>query len=158
MLRTLAKSIDRVSARLYGVSAAAVVLVVRTPRPFYRDKPSRLLFWATLSVMAAAVLVPFTPLAGLFGLQGFQRRKERLPGDFFEIYCRCGIATCEQRDPKGLYHRAIAGEIKNFTGIDQPYETPENPELHLLAGVKEPDRLANEVIDALIERKVLSRS
>lgn len=49
--------------------------------------------------------------------------------DFIEIHCKCSVETCEKRDPKGLYARARAGEIKNFTGITSPYETPENPEL-----------------------------
>ena len=48
---------------------------------------------------------------------------------FVEVYCRCDLATLIQRDPKGLYKKALAGEIKNFTGIDDPYEEPENPEV-----------------------------
>lgn len=50
-------------------------------------------------------------------------------GDFIEIYCKCSLEVCEQRDVKGLYKRARQGEIPNFTGISSPYETPENPEL-----------------------------
>ncbi len=50
-------------------------------------------------------------------------------GDFIEVYCKCSLTVCEKRDPKGLYQRARSGEIKNFTGINSPYETPENPEL-----------------------------
>lgn len=50
-------------------------------------------------------------------------------GDFLEIYCRCSLEVCEQRDVKGLYKRARAGEIQDFTGISAPYEEPENPEL-----------------------------
>ena len=49
--------------------------------------------------------------------------------DFIEIYCKASLKTCEARDVKGLYKRARAGEIKNYTGIDSPYEVPENPEL-----------------------------
>ena len=49
--------------------------------------------------------------------------------DFIEIYCKASIETCETRDVKGLYKRARAGEITNYTGIDSPYEVPENPEL-----------------------------
>jgi adenylylsulfate kinase len=49
--------------------------------------------------------------------------------DFIEIYCKASLETCETRDVKGLYKRARAGEIKNYTGIDSPYEVPENPEL-----------------------------
>ncbi|GIX32010.1 MAG: adenylyl-sulfate kinase [Porticoccaceae bacterium] len=51
--------------------------------------------------------------------------------DFIEIFVDCPLEAAEQRDPKGLYKKARAGEIKNFTGIDDPYEPPEHPELHL---------------------------
>lgn len=56
-------------------------------------------------------------------------RKLLSDGDFIEIYCRCSIDICEQRDAKGYYRRAKAGEIKEFTGISSPYEEPENPDL-----------------------------
>jgi len=52
-------------------------------------------------------------------------------GDFLEIYCKASLETCEARDVKGLYKNARAGEIKNYTGIDSPYEAPENPELEI---------------------------
>lgn len=51
------------------------------------------------------------------------------PEEFIEIYVKAGIETCEERDPKGLYKKARLGEIKNFTGIDAPYEEPRNPEI-----------------------------
>ena len=51
------------------------------------------------------------------------------PGEFFEVYVKAPLAICEQRDPKGLYKKARAGQIKQFTGIDSPYEEPTNPEL-----------------------------
>ena len=50
-------------------------------------------------------------------------------GDFIEIYCKASFETCEARDLKGLYKRARLGEIKNYTGINSPYEIPDNPEL-----------------------------
>ena len=56
--------------------------------------------------------------------------RQLLPqGDFIEIYCNASLEACESRDVKGLYKRARAGEIKNYTGIDSPYEAPNNPEL-----------------------------
>ena len=67
-------------------------------------------------------------------------------GDFIEIYVNASLETCEQRDPKGLYQKARAGEIKGFTGIDAPYEAPENAELVLDADTKGIDELAAEVI------------
>ncbi|MFQ3545385.1 adenylyl-sulfate kinase [Halobacillus rhizosphaerae] len=50
-------------------------------------------------------------------------------GDFIEVYVKCSLEECEKRDPKGLYEKARAGEIKGFTGIDAPYEEPYNPEI-----------------------------
>jgi bifunctional enzyme CysN/CysC len=78
-------------------------------------------------------------------------------GEFVEIFVDTPLDQCVARDPKGLYRRALAGEIKNFTGVDQPYEVPENPELHLLAGAADPDKLASEVIDELVRRQIVSR-
>ena len=57
------------------------------------------------------------------------RAREAAAGGFHEIYVKADVATCESRDPKGLYAKARAGEIKDFTGVSAPYETPENPEL-----------------------------
>jgi adenylylsulfate kinase len=51
------------------------------------------------------------------------------PREFIEIYVKCALGTCEMRDPKGLYRKARAGELPEFTGIDSPYEEPRNPEL-----------------------------
>ena len=76
-------------------------------------------------------------------------------GEFIEIFVDTPLAQCVARDPKGLYKRALAGEIKNFTGIDQPYETPENAELHLMAGAAAAAALAQRVIDELVKRKIL---
>ncbi len=58
--------------------------------------------------------------------------RERMPdGDFIEIFVDAPLEVCEQRDPKGLYKKARAGEIKDFTGIDSPYEAPESPEIRI---------------------------
>ncbi len=67
-------------------------------------------------------------------------------GDFIEIFVDASLAVCEARDPKGMYKKARAGEIKGFTGIDDPYEAPENPEIVLDAGTKSAEALADEVI------------
>jgi len=76
-------------------------------------------------------------------------------GEFIEIFVDTPIEVCEQRDPKGLYKKARAGEIKGFTGIDDPYEEPVAPELVLLAADKTPDILADEVITYLQEKGIL---
>ncbi|MGB7259869.1 MAG: adenylyl-sulfate kinase, partial [Pseudolabrys sp.] len=78
-------------------------------------------------------------------------------GEFIEVFVDTPIDQCIARDPKGLYKRALAGEIKNFTGVDQAYEVPENAELHLMAGRQEADALANKVIDELIRREICSK-
>jgi len=75
-------------------------------------------------------------------------------GEFIEVFVDTPLDQCIERDPKGLYRRALAGEIKNFTGVDQAYEAPENPELHLMAGQREADALANQVIDELVKRDI----
>ncbi|KOY82080.1 adenylyl-sulfate kinase [Lysinibacillus macroides] len=58
-------------------------------------------------------------------------RKLVADGEFIEVYVKCSVETCEQRDPKGLYKKARNAEIPNFTGISAPYEEPENPEITL---------------------------
>jgi adenylylsulfate kinase len=76
-------------------------------------------------------------------------------GEFIEVFVDAPIEVCEQRDPKGLYKKARAGEIKGFTGIDAPYEEPESPELVLLAAEKTPDILADEVITFLQKKGII---
>ncbi len=70
-------------------------------------------------------------------------------GEFLEVYVKASLETCEARDPKGLYKKARAGEIKGFTGIDAPYEEPEKAELVLDSDGKDVETLANEVVDHL---------
>lgn len=76
-------------------------------------------------------------------------------GDFYEIYVATPIEVCEQRDPKGLYKKARAGEIKGFTGIDDPYEAPVAPELTLDASTLSADQLGDEVIFFLKQKGVI---
>jgi len=93
--------------------------------------------------------------AGIIALTAFisPYRRDRdavramLPeGDFIEILVDAPLEVCEARDPKGLYKKARAGEIKGFTGIDDPYEAPEKPELVLDSGKKDAETLADEVL------------
>ncbi len=67
-------------------------------------------------------------------------------GEFVEVYVDTPLEICEARDPKGLYKKARAGELKNFTGIDSDYETPENAEIVLKSGEVDPDTLADQII------------
>lgn len=77
-------------------------------------------------------------------------------GDFIEIFVDAPIEVCELRDPKGLYKKARAGQLKGFTGIDDPYETPVIPELVLDAARKSPETLADEVLAYLKSRRKIS--
>lgn len=103
--------------------------------------------------------------AGVIALTAFispfrsdrERVRSLVPhGEFLEIYCRCPVEVCETRDVKGLYRRARAGEIKDFTGISSPYEEPLDAELVVDTGSKGLDECAGEVIDLLASRNVVT--
>jgi bifunctional enzyme CysN/CysC len=76
------------------------------------------------------------------------------PGEFIEVFVDTPLDQCIARDPKGLYKRALAGELRNFTGVDQVYEVPEGAEIHLEAGLQRPDTLAQAVMDELAKRGI----
>src|SRR4051794_2652933 len=74
---------------------------------------------------------------------------------FVEVYVNTPIETCEQRDPKGLYKKARAGQLKNFTGIDDPYEPPLKPELTIDATATSPQQAAALVLEYLIQQGLI---
>lgn len=76
-------------------------------------------------------------------------RKLLPEGRFFEVYVNAPIEVCEARDPKGLYAKVRANEIKNFTGISAPYEAPEHPELELRTDVLGPDECVGRILEYL---------
>jgi bifunctional enzyme CysN/CysC len=77
-------------------------------------------------------------------------------GEFIEVFVDTPIEECKKRDPKGLYAKAEAGEIKNFTGIDSPYEAPENPEIRIHNVGRPPEEVADEIVAYLRARGFLS--
>jgi len=77
-------------------------------------------------------------------------------GDFIEIYCNASLEVCESRDVKGLYKRARAGEIKNYTGIDSPYEAPDNPELVINTESESLEESITKVIDFLKSKGIIN--
>ncbi len=77
---------------------------------------------------------------------------------FIEIFVDCSLATAEQRDPKGLYKKARAGEIKNFTGIDDPYEAPRSPEIHLHTDQMSLEEEVEIIVDYLLEQGFITGS
>lgn len=78
-------------------------------------------------------------------------------GDFLEIYCSTPLEVCEARDVKGLYKRARAGEIPEFTGISSPYEAPEHPELTINTANVDVAACVEQVVELLKQRKILSQ-
>jgi bifunctional enzyme CysN/CysC len=71
-------------------------------------------------------------------------------GEFVEVFVDTPLAEAEKRDVKGLYKKARAGELKNFTGIDSPYEEPERPEIRIDTTAMTPEQAADLIIDKLI--------
>jgi bifunctional enzyme CysN/CysC len=76
-------------------------------------------------------------------------------GDFIEVFVDTTIEECIRRDPKGLYAKAMTGGIKNFTGIDAPYEPPEAPDVHLRTADERPEQLAERVVNDLAKRGII---
>jgi len=77
------------------------------------------------------------------------RVRKLAPQDFVEIHCDCDISVCEERDVKGLYQKARAGEIKDFTGISSPYEAPEQPEIQVNTGADPLGECVGKVVEYL---------
>jgi adenylylsulfate kinase len=87
-----------------------------------------------------------------------ERARERVAaGDFIEVYCRCALEVCEKRDVKGLYQRAKAGEIKEFTGISAPYEEPVAPEIVIDTDKYSVRECVNTIMQYLIDHGVLPK-
>ncbi|KAA1174698.1 adenylyl-sulfate kinase [Marinobacter salinexigens] len=78
-------------------------------------------------------------------------------GEFIEVFMDTPLATCESRDPKGLYQKARSGEIRHFTGIDSPYEVPSHPEVRLDTSTMTVDECVDSLIGYLLDRGLISR-
>jgi adenylylsulfate kinase len=102
-----------------------------------------------------AGVIPLTAFISPFKADR-ERVRALLPEkDFIEIYVKCPLSVCEERDVKGMYKRARAGEIKNFTGISSPYEEPERPELALDTASTPLEKCVDIIVNFLIERDIL---
>jgi adenylylsulfate kinase len=101
---------------------------------------------AVSKLFAEAGVIAITAFISPYRVDRDRVRATLAAGDFVEIFVDAPIEVCEARDPKGLYKKARAGELKGFTGIDDPYEAPLKPELVLDAGKKTAEVLADEVI------------
>jgi adenylylsulfate kinase len=78
-------------------------------------------------------------------------------GKFLEVFIDSSLETCEQRDPKGMYAKARSGEIKHFTGISSPYESPENSEIHVINNSITLDAAAEQIISYLFDKKYIQK-
>jgi len=106
-------------------------------------------------LMLEAGHITLTAFISPFRLERNLARQIVAEGDFIEIYCKCALTVCEQRDVKGLYQKARLGHIANFTGISSPYEAPENPELIVDTDQWSIDECVQRVLDYLQEKGII---
>jgi bifunctional enzyme CysN/CysC len=108
-------------------------------------------------LMTDAGLIVLCSFISPFRAERALARDLAAPGEFFEVFVDAPLEAVIARDPKGLYKRALAGEIKNFTGVDQPYEAPENAEIVLSSASETAEALADRVIGVLAARGRIAR-
>ena len=106
-------------------------------------------------LLTDAGIITLTAFISPFKIDRDEARKRMPHGDFLEIYCQCPIEICEQRDVKGLYKKARAGEIPFFTGIDSPYEAPVGPELVINTNDVSLEDSVQEVLNLLMRHGVI---
>jgi len=109
----------------------------------------------TAKLMMEAGVIAMTAFISPFKKDRNLVRQLLSQGDFIEIYCKASLEICESRDVKGLYKRARAGEIKNYTGIDSPYEAPDNPELVIDTESESLEESVIKVIGFLKSKKII---
>ena len=107
-------------------------------------------------LMADAGLITLVSFISPFASERRMARALLPPGEFFEIYVDAPLSLAESRDPKGLYKKARAGQIANFTGIDSPYEIPESPEAHLRTNFQSPEQCIEVLITLLKDAGILT--
>ncbi len=105
----------------------------------------------TARLFVDAGLIVLTSFISPFKSERRLARELLEDGEFVEIYVNTPLEICEIRDPKGLYKKARAGELPNFTGIDSDYEPPENPEIEVAAGTRTADDIAEEIVNAILK-------
>ena len=107
-------------------------------------------------LMLEAGIIVMTAFISPFRSDREEVRKLIPEGDFIEIYCKASLDICEKRDVKGLYKKARAGEIKNYTGIDSPYEEPERPELILDTDNETLNESVSKIYNFLKEKEIIN--
>jgi bifunctional enzyme CysN/CysC len=104
-------------------------------------------------LMADAGLIVLTAFISPFRAEREMVRKMMAQGEFIEVFVDTPLAEAEKRDAKGLYAKARAGELKNFTGIDSPYEEPEQPEIRIDTTAMSPEAAADLIVEELLKRR-----
>ena len=107
-------------------------------------------------LMADAGLIVLTAFISPFRAERQMVRDLMGPGEFLEVYVETPLNVAEQRDVKGLYKKARQGQIKNFTGIDSPYEAPENPDIRVDTTTMSAEQAADHIVKILEERGLLT--
>ena len=108
-------------------------------------------------LMADSGLIVLVSFISPFRSERQMARTLMPPGEFIEIYVDTSLADAEQRDPKGLYRKARAGQLRNFTGIDSPYEAPENPEIHIRTASMSAADASAQIVAALRSAGMIDR-
>ncbi|MCS6627112.1 adenylyl-sulfate kinase [Roseibacterium beibuensis] len=103
-------------------------------------------------LMADAGLIVLVSAISPFAAERRMARERMAPGEFVEIFVDTPLAVVEARDVKGLYRKARAGQLRNFTGIDSPYERPEQPDIHIDAAALTPEQACERIIEAIRDR------
>lgn len=103
-----------------------------------------------------AGLIVSTAFISPFKADRAQARSIVNEGEFVEVFIDTPLTVCESRDPKGLYKKARAGEISNFTGISSAFDVPENPEINVKTAEKTIEQCADQIIDYLINNKIVN--
>ncbi|HCK12069.1 adenylyl-sulfate kinase [bacterium] len=103
-----------------------------------------------------AGVITFTSFVSPYRADRDAVRELMADGDFAEVFIDTSVELCEARDPKGLYAKARTGEIPNFTGVSDPYEAPENPELVIKTSECTPEEAASQIIDLMKKMGKLS--
>ncbi|MEW6327826.1 MAG: adenylyl-sulfate kinase [Thermodesulfobacteriota bacterium] len=116
------------------------------------------------NIRRIAELANLFSMAGMINIAAFispYRRERNLArklaknGNFVEVYVNTPVEVCMQRDPKGLYQRALKGEIKNFTGIDAPYEAPEKPDVVIKTNIESVEECVNKILNYLRDKQFI---
>ncbi|MEG3759781.1 adenylyl-sulfate kinase [Pseudoalteromonas carrageenovora] len=103
-----------------------------------------------------AGLIVSTAFISPFASDRTQARSIVNEGEFVEVFIDTPLDVCESRDPKGLYKKARAGEIPNFTGISSSFDVPENPEIHVKTAEQTIEQSADQIVDYLIKNQIVN--